>query len=145
MRSVTTKIYAMIAMLISLLSFVLLVTAFIVSINEVPPEKGVSRSFAFWVFAVIVSMISLLFYTIDAIYSVVKIFMKINPICNIILSVILIGAIPMVIFVGGGLGINIYIWFSYYLLMFVLEIVSIIKHIKMMKADSKMEKESSGI
>ena len=145
MRSVTTKIYAMFAMLISLLSFVLLVTAFIVSINEVPPEMGVSRSFAFWVFAVIVSMISLLFYAVDVIYSVVKIFVKINPIFNFILAVILIGAIPMVIFVGGGLGINIYIWFSYYLLMFVLEIVSIIKHIKMMKADSKMEKESSGI
>ena len=142
MRSITTKISAMIAMLISLFSFVLLVSAFIVSINEVPPEMGVSRSFALWVFAVIIAIISLIFYTVDAIFSIMKIFMKVHPAFNFILAVILIGAIPMVIYVGGGLGINIYIWFSYYLLMFALEIVSIIKHIKMMKADSEMEKES---
>ena len=76
MRSITTKISAMIAMLISLFSFVLLVSAFIVSINEVPPEMGVSRSFALWVFAVIIAIISLIFYTVDAIFSIMKIFMK---------------------------------------------------------------------
>ena len=142
MRSVATKVSAIIAMLISLFSFALLVSAFIVSINEVPPEMGVSQSFGLWVFAVIIAMISLIFYTIDAIFSIIKIFMKIDPIFNSILAVILIGAIPMVIYVGGGLGINIYIWFSYYLLMFVLEIVAIIKHVRMMKADSEAEKES---
>ena len=142
MRSVATKVSAIIAMLISLFSFALLVSAFIVSINEVPPEMGVSQSFGLWVFAVIIAMISLIFYTIDAIFSIIKIFMKIDPIFNSILAVILIGAIPMVIYVGGGLGINIYIWFSYYLLMFVLEIVSIIKHIRMMKADNEAEKEN---
>lgn len=133
MKNVAIKIPAIIAMLISIFSFALLVSAFIVSVNEVPPEMGVSMSFALWLYAVIISMISLIFYTVDAILSTVKIFRKIHPVFNFILAVILIGAIPMVVYVGGGLGINIYIWFSYYLLMFALEIVSIIKHIKMEK------------
>jgi hypothetical protein len=140
MKSLSTKIPAIIAMLISVFSFVLLISAFAVSTNESPRDMGVSRSFALWVFAVIFSMISLLFYSIDAIFSAVKIFLKIHPIFNSILALILIGAIPMVIFIGGSLGINIYIWFSYYLLMFALEIVSIIKHIKIMKDVSKVEK-----
>jgi hypothetical protein len=140
MKSLSTKIPAIIAMLISVFSFVLLISAFVVSTNEPPRDMGVSRSFALWVFAVIFSMISLLFYSIDAIFSAVKIFLKIHPIFNSILVLILIGAIPMVIFIGGSLGINIYIWFSYYLLMFALEIVSIIKHIKIMKDVSKVEK-----
>ena len=137
MESVSTKISAMIAMFFSLISFILLISAFIVSINEIPPEMGVSKSFALWVFAIIVAMFSLIFYTIDAIFSFVKVFMKIDPKFNFILAVVLIGAIPMVIHVGGRLGINIYIWFSYYLLMLVLEIVSIKKHVKMMKAESQ--------
>ena len=140
MKSLSTKIPAIIAMLISAFSFALLISAFVVSTNEPPQDMGVSRSFALWVFAVIFSMISILFYSIDAIFSAVKIFLKIHPIFNSILALILIGAIPMVIFVGGSLGINIYIWFSYYLLMFALEIVSIIKHIKIMKDVSKVEK-----
>ena len=41
MKSVSSKIPAMIAMLIALLSLGLLITAFIVSINEVEPEMGV--------------------------------------------------------------------------------------------------------
>ena len=57
--------------------------------------------------------------------------MKIHPIFNTILSILLLGAIPMALFVGGGLGINIYIWNAYYLAIFILEIVSIVKHVKM--------------
>ena len=119
MRSVSSKTPAIIAMLISLVSFGLIVSAFVVSINEVPPEMGVSASFALWLLAVVISMISLIPYTIDAIFSAIKFFVKINPLFNSILTLILIGAIPMVIFVGTGTGINIYIWFSYYLLMLI--------------------------
>ena len=35
---------------------------------------------------------------------------KIHPVFNTVLSAMLIGAVPMLIFVGGGLGINILIW-----------------------------------
>ena len=141
MKKIYTKIPAMIAMLIAILSLGLLITAFIVSINEVEPEMGVSRSFAFWVFAVITSMLSLIFYFIDAVISVVKAFLRINPIFNIVLAVLLVGAIPMMLFVGAKLGINIYIYFSYYLTIFVLEIVSIIKHIKLSRIDKNSDVE----
>ena len=143
MKNVSTKIPAMIAMLIAIFSLGLLIAAFIVSINEVEPESGVSKSFAFWVFAVITSMLSLIFYFIDAVFSTIKAFMKIHPIFNIVLALLLIGAIPMMLFVGGKLGINIFIYFSYYLSIFVLEIISIIKHIKLSQIDKNTDLEQT--
>ena len=139
MKRLYSKIPAMLAMLIAILSLGLLIAAFIVSINEIEPESGVSRSFAFWVFAVITSMLSLVFYFVDAILSIIKAFMKIHPIFNIVLALMLFGAIPMMLFVGAKLGINIYIYFSYYLAIFVLEVVSIIKHIKLSRIDKNVE------
>ena len=130
MKSTATKIPAILAMLISLVSFGLLITAF--CLPEEPVDEGVSRSFAFWAFSVIVSLISLILYFIDAIFSIIKVFLKIHPKFNLILSLLLIGSIPMGIYVGGGLDIIcIFIWYTYYLAIFVLEIVSIVKHIKL--------------
>ena len=73
--------------------------------------------------------------------SIAKAILKIHPVFNTVLAVMLLGAIPMMLFVGAKLGINIYIYFSYYLAIFVLEIVSIIKHIKLSRIDinSKLE------
>ena len=131
MRDFTTKIHAIIGMAISVVSFGLLITSLILGLIESPTEFGLSNSFSFWVLSVIVAMISLLFYIIDALLSIVKAFKKVDPIFNSLLSILLFGAVPMVIFVCGGTGINIYIWNAYYLTIFVLEIVSLIKHIKM--------------
>ncbi len=142
MKSLSSKIPAMIAMLIAIFSFGLLITAFIVSMNEVQPESGVSHSFAFWAFAVMTSMVSLIFYFIDAVMSVVKAFMRIHTIFNIILASLLVGAIPMTLFVSGKLGINIYISFSYYLAIFVLEVISIVKHIKSSRIDKNFTLEA---
>ena len=119
-------------MIISLVSFVLMISSFVALITEPPLEQGdISKSFAFWLWGMIVAYFSLIFYFIDAILSAIKVFMKIHPVFNTILSTLLLGAIPMGIFVGGGLGISIYIWNAYYLAIFTLEIVSIVKHIKM--------------
>ena len=131
MRDFTTKIHAIIGMAISVVSFGLLITSLILGLIESPTEFGLSNSFSFWVLSVIVAMISLLFYIIDALLSIVKAFKKVDPIFNSLLSILLFGAVPMVIFVSGGTGINIYIWNDYYLTNFVLEIDSLIKHIKM--------------
>ena len=132
MKSTSTKVSAIIAMIISLVSFVLMISSFVALITEPPLEQGdISKSFAFWLWGMIVAYFSLIFYFIDAILSAIKVFMKIHPVFNTILSTLLLGAIPMGIFVGGGLGISIYIWNAYYLAIFTLEIVSIVKHIKM--------------
>ena len=130
MKNTVTKSAAIIAMIISLISWGFIITAFIVSANEPPVEKGVSKSFALWVFGMIAAYFSLIFYFIDAILSAKKVFMKIHPIFNTILSILLLGAIPMGIFVGGGLGINILLWNTYYFAIFILEVISIAKHKK---------------
>ena len=137
MESTSTKVSAIIAMIISLVSFVLMISSFVALITEPPLELGdISKSFAFWLWGMIVAYFSLIFYFIDAIFSIIKIFMKIHPIFNAILSIMLLGAIPMGLFVGGGLGISIYIWNAYYLTIFILEIVSIVKHVKLNSSKS---------
>ena len=137
MKSTLTKYPAIIAMIISLVSFGLMISSFVALITEPPLELGdISKSFAFWLWGMIVAYFSLIFYFIDAIFSIIKIFMKIHPIFNAILSIMLLGAIPMGLFVGGGLGISIYIWNAYYLTIFILEIVSIVKHVKLNSSKS---------
>ena len=137
MKSTFTKVSAIFAMIISLVSFVLMISSFVALITEPPLELGdISKSFAFWLWGMIVAYFSLIFYFIDAIFSIIKIFMKIHPIFNAILSIMLLGAIPMGLFVGGGLGISIYIWNAYYLTIFILEIVSIVKHVKLNSSKS---------
>ncbi len=143
MKDTSTKGAAIFAIIISLISFGLMICSFIALITEPAREQGgVSKSFAFWVFGMIVAYFSLIFYFIDAILSAIKVFMKIHPIFNAILSILLFGAIPMGIFIGGGLGVNIYIWNAYYLVIFILEIVSIAKHIKMNTSSNVPPSES---
>ena len=131
MKETSIKIHAIIAMVISLVSFSLMIASLVALLTEAPVDEGVSHSFAFWMYGIIVAYFSLIFYFVDAILSIIKIFHKIHPIFNSVLAVLLIGAIPMALFVGGGLGINIYIWNAYYLAIFILEIVSIVKHVKL--------------
>ena len=138
MKSTLTKISAIIAMLISLVSFGLVITALFVSAPADHVGESANRPFALWVFSMVVAMFSLIFYFIDAILSAVKVFMKIHPIFNAILSAMLIGAIPMAIFVGSSPSIGIYIWNAYYLAIFILEIVSVVKHVKVNFPKSKV-------
>ena len=138
MRKTSIKVHAIIAMVISLVSFSLMIASLVVMLTETPVDEGVSRSFAFWMYGIIVAYFSLIFYFVDAILSIIKIFHKIHPIFNSVLAIMLIGAIPMALFVGGGLGINIYIWNAYYLAIFVLEIVSIVKHVKLNSSKSNV-------
>ena len=130
MKSTLTKYPAIIAMVISLVSFGLMIASLVALLTEPPVDRGNSGSFVFWMFGIIVALFSLLFYLVDAVLSAIKVFLKIHPVFNAIISIMLIGAIPMALFVGGGLGINIYIWNAYYLAIFVLEIISIVKHVR---------------
>ena len=139
LKKILIKIPAILAVLISLLSFVFLLTAAIYALTEVTIETGtmgVSDSFLFWFLAVIAAFFSLAFYFIDAMISLANAFRKINPLFNFILAAILLGGIPMMLFVGTRLGICTFIWFSYYLAMTILETISIIKYIKAKIADN---------
>lgn len=130
MKSVLSKIVAMVAMLITLLSVALavlsLVMAFLESLSPIENEFGISRSFAMWIYSAIIAAFSLIFYFIDAIFSAIKVSLKINPVFNTVLTLVLLGAIPMCLFFGGGL--SPLLWNIYYVGMFILELVSIALH-----------------
>jgi hypothetical protein len=64
--------------------------------------------------------------------------MRIHPVFNAILATVLIISVPVGILIGGGPG-SVYIWNAYYLAMFILEIISIAKHIKINSAKSQMD------
>lgn len=129
MKGEWDKNNALTAIVFSLISFVLVITALIVSMFEEPTDMGVSPSFAFWVYSVIASYIASVFYIIDAIRSIKKALRKILPVFNTILAVMIIIGVAILIFVGGGLGINILIWNIYHLAIVVVEIVSVIRHV----------------
>lgn len=117
MKKLLIKIPAMLAMIISLVSFVWYVQYLLGSEN---PD--------IWVLSSIMAMFSIPFFFIDAIISFVKARKKDDSKFNYILTLVLIGAIPMVVFLGGDGRdhLNI-IWNLYYLMVFVLEVISIKK------------------
>lgn len=119
MKKLLIKIPAMLAMLLTILSFVCLVQSFTEGNDEI------------WILAVIVAMPSLVFYAVDAIISLVKGIKNTDRVFNIILAIVLLVGIPMFLLVGnGGPDSFLVIWNAYYLAMFVLEIVSMVRLVK---------------
>lgn len=129
MKSKMVNLSSVGAVLSTVISFGLIIASLIISIGEAPSEFGVTRSFACWVYSIIFALISMVFYFIDAIRAIARMFKGVNPLFNFIVALLFIGAIPLLVTVGCGLGnANIIIWFSYYVLIFLLEIKSISKH-----------------
>ena len=136
MKKIYSKIPAMIGMLVTMIGVVLLIGAFIISNNEVEPESGVSRSFALAILALITALCSLIFYLIDAVLSVIKVFKNINPVFNGVLALVIVVTIP-VIFARNNLpDIRIAICA---VTIFVFEIISVIKHIQLMMNDKQKQ------
>lgn len=123
--NVLTKIPVFIAILISLVSFGFVIK--MLSLRGEPlPEMGNHPAFNAWIFSVIFALISIPFYLIDAVFSIIKSILKIHLPYNIVLAtIILISPIILVIF-GATAGYGYIVWNVYYLLLFVLEIVSFI-------------------
>ena len=96
MKKIYSKIPAMIGMLITIIGAGLLIGSFIISNNEVEPESGVSRSFALAILALITALCSLIFYLIDAVLSVIKVFKNINPVFNGVLALVIVVTIPVI-------------------------------------------------
>lgn len=116
------------AILFSIASFGMLVAAavYLIKFNPSGEALGMPPSFAFWIYSVIFALISMVFYFIDALRAIARAFKKINPAFNLIISLLFVCAIPLLVFVGAGSGVI--IWNAYYVLIFVLEIVSTIKY-----------------
>lgn len=134
MKPFLRKIPAILAMLITLFSF------FFYAVSFLDPE---SES---WIVSVIVAMLSMPFYFIDAIISFVRAVKKDAPKFNYILTLVLIGSIPMVLIFGGdGKDYFNVIWNVYYLLVVVLEVISIKKACEAVKANRKKAKENTEV
>ena len=129
MKNKMVRLSSVGAILSTVISFGLIIASLIISIGEAPSEFGVTLSFACWVYSIIFALISMVFYFIDAIRAIARMLKGVNPLFNLLAALLFIGAIPLVITIGGSPRIaNIIIWFSYYVLIFILEIKSISKH-----------------
>ena len=129
MKGVASKTHGIIAVIISAISIGLMILGVFI---DTPAEQGVSRGFACWVFSIIAALISVFAYVVDGIVCVIKVFQKIRPGFNLISAVLYIGSAPMALFVGVALNYTL-IFYVYYLGIFVLQIVDIVKHIKVQK------------
>ena len=141
--SVSMALIAIVISLFSILLALISIVAEFIGIGfdiDVPREEGASP-FALWVYSVLIAMLSLLFHVIYAVLSVEDVYLKINPVLNLVTILMICGAIPMVIFVGGGPGVPSLIWNLYYAAMIALEILSITKGIEKART-STAEKES---
>ena len=129
MKDIASKTHGIIAVIISAISIGLMILGVFI---DTPVEQGVSRGFACWVFSIIAALVSVFAYVVDGIVCVIKVFQKIRPGFNLISAVLYIGSAPMVLFVGVALNYTL-IFYVYYLGIFVLQIVDIVKHIKVQK------------
>lgn len=134
MKQLLGKIPAMIGMLIGCVSFVWYIQSFFDSVYT-----------ELWIGSAIMATFSMLFFFLDAIISFVKARKKIDAKFNYILTLVLVGAIPMVVYFGGsGRDFFNVIWNVYYLLVFVLEAISIKKAFAVLCANRKLAKENAG-
>ena len=136
MRKIYTKIPAIIGM-IACLSGVALITALIIYAKN--DGSSANPGFLIGLIVFYTAVISYLFYFIDAILSIIKSILKIDPVFNGILAFLIVGTIPMSMWTLYAKNLYIGLMCAYYLVVFVLEVVSVIKHIKIMR-DCKKEK-----
>lgn len=129
MERTRIKTFAIIGMVISLVSFAYMIAALVTSFTVEGSEIG-HPSIGYWRIGIIVALGSLLFYFTDAILSIIKILMGMHPIYNAVLALLLLGTIPMWFFVVNNPSL-VLLWNAYYLAIFVLEVISIVKHIKL--------------
>ena len=134
MKKVYVKISGMIAMLMTILTFSLWTPIFLGQV-----DRGLGL--ALWALGSLPAICSLFFYFVDAVLSVIKVFKKIHPVFNSIVVVAIVGIIPMTWLLLFGVVNGLWLPFLYGLALVVLEIVSIIKHIKLSRIDkiSKLE------
>lgn len=137
MKSMLTKIPAIIAMTIAILVVIgFCVMLWLISLENTFMHQGIGL--AWMTFSLIFIALTLVLYTCDAILSIIKSCMKIAPVFNAILSLIILSEISLTIIIFnvhytlGSAGLL--LWLLLYITIFVLQIVSVIKHIKIKSA-----------
>ncbi len=119
------------ALTISLIAFALFICSLLV--EETTDEYGIPTmvGFAYHFYSFLTCGVSLLLYAIDALVSIVRSLQGNRPIFHAVLALVLFGGIPMWFFVGEVYALlETVIWYTYYLGMCVLEVISIVKDIR---------------
>ena len=130
MKKFYVKISGMIAMLMTILTYSLWTPIFLGQV-----DRGLGL--ALWALGFLTAICSLFFYFVDAVLSVIKVFKNIHPVFNSIVAVAIVDIIPMTwLLLRGVVGNALWLPFLYGLALVVLEIVSIIKHIKLSRIQS---------
>ena len=129
-RKIPSKIPAMIGLSLSLLSFSFVAAAFIDLAIRPQATQGMSTSFALWIYSAITAMLAVAAYQIDGVFNMMRAINDYRRAQHIMLAMVEIASLPIVVVVGGGLGINILIWNIYHFVLCVLEVISIIWMIK---------------
>ena len=139
MKKVYTKIPAMIAMLISVVTAALVLASIVYALKGGDAYIGFLVGIGLYYIEIIIYF----FYFIDAILSIVKAIKKIQPIFNSILAFLIVGTIPMVLWALSAKRMYIGLVCVYYFAIFVFEVISIVKHVKIMR-DCKKEQRKAG-
>lgn len=127
MKRLLWKIPGMIAVAITLWSVALAVASLVASIGYEWSGEGFGHPFRLWVYSVLVAILSLLFYVIDTAICIKIAVQGEKRLFHILLSVLLLGGIPIVIFVGGwAYPLSSVIWNIYYFAMATMEVVSVV-------------------
>ena len=108
-KTLSSKISAMIGMGIALVSLGFFTASLIYSLWEPIEVMGVDREEWMRFFGVIAAGVSMVLYVIDAVYCVIRFFMKIDRVLNGILTLLILGGIPIVFSVNQA---NLFICFS---------------------------------
>lgn len=130
MKQIWKKIPSIAGLLLSILSFALVIGAFWLAETEPQAAGGMSKPFGLWIFSCIAAVFAVVHYCVDTALSLWGGIAKQRKTFHIVLAVLLVIAIPMVFLVGGALGINILIWNVYHALICVLEVISIVLFVK---------------
>ena len=131
-KRIISKRKGVTALVLTVISLVFMVVGIVFSQPTGGEGMGINASFACWVYSMIVAFISVLFYALDGFASIGKMFRGICPGFNFFTALLFLGTVPMAIFVGAAAKYTAY-WYAYYLLIFVLEIISVAKHKKLEK------------
>lgn len=129
MKRFTLKIPAAVGLGMHLLSFAFLALAAALCCKGQPfTVYGENNAFSFWIPSVISALISIPFYLIDKWLILSD---RHNDVFLVVLTLLVLGSIPMVFLFGGSpRGTHILIWNLYYLSIFILETVSMVRYIK---------------
>ncbi len=138
-NSIKPRIFAAIAITISLISFGFMIAALILYFVEPPVGEETTYSFASFIIGIAIAVFSLLFYTIDTIFLIIKAFKGIDSKYNAILSFMILIALPIIILLLRNCVFYTWLlWYAYYVVIIAVELIPLVKLLKNNRETNKI-------